>query len=78
MAALRTRRTAASILKKYPDILDIKQVVEILGVSKKTVYGLVAGSRLQCIKVGREYRIPKAAIIRLFADEPVLPSLPEK
>jgi excisionase family DNA binding protein len=78
MSAQQTRKAIGTMLRRYPDILDIKQVAEILGVSKKTVYGLVTRDRLQYIKVGREYRVPKAAIIRLFTDMSVSPSLSEK
>jgi len=42
------------MLKGYPDVLDMKQMCEILGISLKTGYGL---------KVGRAYRIPKPFLL---------------
>lgn len=59
------------MLKEYPDVLDILQVCSILGVSKKTAYRIVRDGELPCIKVGREYRVPKVNVIHylLGADE---------
>ena len=47
------------MLKEYPDIMDIHQVCQILGVSTKTGYKLINDGELCCMKVGRSYRIPK-------------------
>jgi excisionase family DNA binding protein len=51
------------IFKNYPDVMDVKQVSEILGVSTKTVYKQIKDGELQCIKIGREFRIPKVSIL---------------
>ena len=47
------------MLKGYPDVLDIKQMCEILGISLKTGYGLIQENKIECLKVGRAYKIPK-------------------
>ena len=47
------------MLKDYPDVMDIGQMCEALGVSTKTGYKL-----LKDLKIGRAYRIPKAHILR--------------
>lgn len=47
------------MLKRYPDVLDIKQMCEILCISLKTGYGLIQENKIECLKVGRAYRIPK-------------------
>lgn len=52
------------MLKNYPDILDVKQVSEILGVCSKTVYKLVADGSLPMLKVGRQYRITKVNVLK--------------
>lgn len=51
------------IFKNYPDVLNVKQVSEIFDVSTKTIYKQIKNGELQCIKVGREFRIPKIAIL---------------
>lgn len=51
------------MLKKYPDVLNINQVCEILGISLKTGYGLIQENKIECLKVGRAYRIPKPFLL---------------
>ena len=51
------------MLKKYPDVLDMKQMCEILGISLKTGYGLIQENKIECLKVGRAYRIPKPFLL---------------
>ena len=51
------------LFKGYPDIMDVNQVGEILGVSKKTVYKLIRADAIVSLKVGREFRIPKVHLL---------------
>ena len=53
-----------STFKAYPDILNVSQVSEILGVSTKTVYGLLKQNSIGSLRVGREFRIPKLYLIQ--------------
>ncbi len=50
------------ILRDYPDVMNIEQMCEILGISTKTGYKLLQSKQIECLKVGRSYRIPKAHI----------------
>ncbi len=52
-----------SILKEYPDILTVEEMSRALGVSTKTGYKLIRENKIECIKVGRSYRIPKAHLL---------------
>jgi excisionase family DNA binding protein len=52
------------MFKDYPDVLDVKQVSKILGVSTKTVYRLLRDGSIISLKVGREFRIPKVYIMK--------------
>ncbi|MCD8049607.1 MAG: helix-turn-helix domain-containing protein [Clostridia bacterium] len=52
------------MLKAYPDVLRIEQVCEILGgISTKTGYKMLKSKKIDCIKVGREYRVTKLNIV---------------
>lgn len=51
------------MLRNYPDVLDIKQMCEILGISTKTGYGLIQEKKIESLKVGRAYRIPKPFLL---------------
>lgn len=52
-----------TIFRKYPDVVDAKQLQEMIGVSRKTAYRLLRRGDIACKKIGREYRIPKVNII---------------
>jgi excisionase family DNA binding protein len=64
------------VFKEYPDVLDVKQVSVLLGVSTKVVYGLIRNGSLDSLKIGREFRIPKVNVmkyIKIF-DSPIYKS----
>lgn len=50
--------------KEYPDVLDVKQLSEILGVCEKTIIGLLNKQSIRSLKVGRAYRIPKLYLLQ--------------
>lgn len=51
------------MLKGYPDVMNINEMCDILGVSTKTGYQLLKSGKIMCLKVGRSYRIPKAHLL---------------
>ena len=53
-----------SVFKGYPEVLNVKQVSTVLGISAKTVYKLIRKGALSSMKVGREFRVPKVVIMR--------------
>ena len=56
-----TQREAYRLmLRKYPDVMNVDDVSEVLGVSTKTCYKLIRSGKITSLKVGRAYRIPKA------------------
>ena len=58
-----------SVLKEYPDVMTIEEMSKALGVSTKTGYRLIHENKMEYLKVGRSYRIPKAhllAYMRVF------------
>ena len=59
-------------LKEYPDVLTTKDLQNILGISSKTVFGLLHSGQIKSIKVGRNFRIPKIYLLQylgLIVDE---------
>ena len=52
-----------AILREYPDVLDITQMSDILGVSTKTGYALLRSGLIAYLKIGRSYRIPKVKLL---------------
>ena len=57
-------RTYKTILKNYPDVMNIEQMCEVLGISTKTGYRLLKEGQIGSLKVGRSYRIPKVKILQ--------------
>jgi excisionase family DNA binding protein len=53
-----------AIFKEYPDVLDVKQVSNLMGVSTKTVYKLIKLDLIPCLKIGREFRIIKVNLMK--------------
>ncbi len=60
------------IFRKYPDVVDVPQLCEMLGgsrpVSKKTAYRMLNAGKIRAFRIGRSYRIPKVNVIQLFAE----------
>ena len=50
-------------LKDFPDILNVDQLCEVLGISTKTGYKLLSNGTIAALKVGRAYRIPKMHVL---------------
>lgn len=48
-----------NMLSSYPDVLEIKDIVKILKISKPLAYRLIKSGRIKSCKVGREYKIAK-------------------
>ena len=56
-------KTDNAMFQSYPDVLDVKQVSELLNVSSKTVYRLINEGKLASLKVGRAFKIPKIHLL---------------
>ena len=50
-------------IKSAPDVLTVAQVADILCISKRASYKLLADGSIRHRKIGRIYRIPKQAVI---------------
>lgn len=52
------------IFKKYPDVVNIQQLCEMLGgICTKTAYTLLKTESIKYFKIGNKYMIPKCCII---------------
>ena len=47
----------------YPDVVNTNQFKDMLGIGITLAYRLVKQNIIKSIKVGREYKIPKANVI---------------
>ena len=51
------------MLNEYPDVLTVKQVAEILRVSKGTVYDMIHRHEIGCKHIGRKIIVPKSCVV---------------
>jgi len=62
--SINAKEAFCAVFKDYPDVLDVKQVSQLLSVSTKTVYRLLRNGTMDSLKVGREFRVPKVSVMR--------------
>lgn len=58
--AIRTR--AHKNLKKYPDVLTVEDLQQILAVGEHIAYKLIKEGTIYSVTIGHTYRIPKRAV----------------
>lgn len=54
---------------EYPDIVDVKQLQTMLGISRHLAYDLIADGYIHGIKIGNAYKIPKVNVIKYVLEE---------
>ena len=54
------------MFEEYLDIVNTKQLQEMLGISRSTAYSLLQNGVIKAIKVGRNYKIAKVNIIKFL------------
>lgn len=50
----------------YPEVMNVEEVSRFLRVTPQTVYNMLRDGRIAATKVGREWRFPREAIMRIF------------
>ena len=53
-------------LETLPAVLTVQQAARALNVSKNTAYALVRSGKLHSVRIGRQLRIPKYALIEFL------------
>lgn len=66
MSSKTSRREAyLTMFTAYPDVVNVQQLSEMLGgVSIKTCYKILKSGKIEYLKIGRMYRIPKVNVLR--------------
>ena len=55
-------------LDDMPMTLRVEELMPILGIGRNTAYELVRSGKLRSIRVGRQVRIPKNALVEFLED----------
>lgn len=53
-----------AMLNKYPDVLNVKQLCEVLDIGKNTAYKLLKSGNIKALRIGAVYKIPKREVIK--------------
>ena len=48
---------------EYPDIVTVKDLQAMLGISRHVAYDLLGEGEISCIRLGNAYKIPKINVI---------------
>lgn len=52
---------------RLPLVLSVSQVAQILSLGRDTTYDLVRSGHIRSVRVGRQYRVPKAAVMEYLS-----------
>ena len=53
----------------YPDIVTVRQLRDMLGISRQLAYDLIADGEVQATKIGNSFKIPKVSVINYVTEE---------
>ena len=55
---------------EYPDIVTVKDLQAMLGISRHAAYDLLGEGEISCIRLGNAYKIPKINVIDSVLQRP--------
>ncbi len=66
-----TRQTEKylTMFKKYPDVVSVELLQEMLGICRKNAYLLVKENKIRSARVGRSYKIPKLCVVEYLVNQ---------
>ena len=50
--------------RKYDDVLTVDELMDFLAIGRSTAYSLLRSGKIKCIKIGRNYKIPKESVLK--------------
>lgn len=59
-------RIVIADLDQVPLVLSVKDVGEVLGIGRNSAYDLIRCGKIKSIRVGKQIRIPKQALIEFL------------
>lgn len=65
----RAQRAISMMFPNYPDIVTVKQLQVMLGVSRHLAYKLINDGEIQAVKIGSSLKIPKVSVINFLTEE---------
>lgn len=62
-------REITSYFKGTPDVMTVMEAAKAMRCSKNTVYTLIKEGRIQAVRVGRCFKVPKSALVDFMSAE---------
>lgn len=62
--SVSTKDAYSQMFAKFPDVVSITQLSQMLHISEKLAYRLIRENQIGHLKIGRTYKIPKINVIR--------------
>lgn len=57
------------MLKEYPDIMSLKDLMRVLDIGKNKAYELLNNKSIEHFRIGNSFKIPKISVINYIEDE---------
>lgn len=57
------KKVTAAMLRKYPDLMSVKDMQNILHIGRSKAYDMLKSGEVCALRIGAKYRIPKAYFI---------------
>ena len=51
-------------LRRFNDVLTVDDLMDFLAIGRSTAYYLLRSGQIKCIKIGRNYKIPKENVLK--------------
>ncbi|MGN0470500.1 MAG: helix-turn-helix domain-containing protein [Acutalibacteraceae bacterium] len=58
-----------NMFAKYPDVVTIQQLMQMLHIGKNKAYELIHNGTIQTVKIGKKYIIPKVSVIQFLSNK---------
>ena len=58
-----------NMFQNYPDVVTIKQLMQMLNIGKNKAYELIKNKTIQTVRIGKKYIIPKVAVIQFLSNK---------
>lgn len=69
MTQVSARNDYFRMFRSYPDVVHVDELREMLGgIGRTTAYALLKSDRIESVKMGRVYLIPKINVIRFLCE----------
>ena len=70
-AEMRFQNKQRRLFPEYPDIVTVKELREMLGISRKLAYKLIDYGYIHAVKIGTTLKIPKISVINYVMEKEV-------